>query len=129
MTKKSRLYVILCLFLVGVVTTGCNLGRANPDRDGDTIVDRQDDCPALWASAGGPDGSGCPNGPEADTDADGLNDAEDVCPAFAAGASGISGCPNGPNGDADNDGVRDDVDQCPNDVGVISSLQQPGCPG
>lgn len=129
LSKRHLLLFIVPALLI--MLAGCNFppGRAQTDRDGDTVLDRNDDCPALWSSGGGIEGSGCPAGPEGDTDADGVNDGTDLCPAFAAGASGVDGCPNGPNADADNDGVRDDVDQCPEQVGVISTLRQPGCPG
>ncbi len=129
MKTNTRLYILLALIFVAVTASGCNLRRAATDRDGDTVLDRDDDCPALWAAGGGQEGSGCPSGPEGDTDGDSVNDSTDLCPAFASGPSGVEGCPNGPDADADDDGVRDDVDQCPNDVGVISTQRQPGCPG
>src|SRR5690606_4439453 len=55
-----------------------------PDRDGDGIEDRYDDCPdvpGLTAFAG------CP-----DTDGDGIPDPKDACPNTAGPASN-NGCP------------------------------------
>lgn len=84
-----------------------------PDRDGDGIVDSEDNCPDLVGIIGN---NGCP----ADPDGDGIYGNSDKCPNYA-GTKDNFGCP----ADADGDGVHDGIDKCPNKIGPISSN---GCP-
>jgi len=84
-----------------------------PDNDGDGIEDRKDECPnhaGLYIF------NGCP-----DTDNDGIQDKDDACPTIA-GILANKGCP---VPDSDLDGVLDDVDQCPNVAGTVANF---GCP-
>ena len=85
-----------------------------PDRDGDGIIDKIDDCPDL---PGIPKYNGCP-----DTDGDGVIDPKDLCPGTPPGVEVDEyGCPI----DSDGDGLTDDVDQCPDEFGPMEYL---GCP-
>jgi len=126
---KAITLLIIGLGLV-LALSGCALfGRgSSADRDGDTITDGDDQCPNLWAQAGGLEGSGCPSGPTGDADGDAFTDDIDVCPTYN-GPGTADGCPNGKDNDSDNDGVRDDVDQCPDQIGVIDASRRPGCSG
>ncbi len=56
-------------------------GTAADDRDGDGIVDAQDNCPAIFNPIRVLD-----SGKQADVDADGIGDACDVCPLSATNA-------------------------------------------
>jgi outer membrane protein OmpA-like peptidoglycan-associated protein len=82
-----------------------------PDKDGDGVPDKTDQCPndAGVASLGG-----CP-----DKDGDGIADKMDACPDVA-GPSNFSGCP-----DSDGDGLADNMDRCPKVAGVAANK---GCP-
>ena len=86
-----------------------------PDRDGDGIADKNDDCPDV---AGLAKYKGCPI---PDTDKDGINDEEDKCPTVP-GVARYQGCP---VPDTDRDGVNDEEDKCPNEAGPASNF---GCP-
>lgn len=115
-------------------------GENPKDSDGDGVIDRKDQCPAVKGSAkfnGCPDNDGdgiedrydaCPNlaGLELfngcpDTDGDGIPDKDDECPRII-GILANKGCP---IPDSDRDGVLDDVDECPNVVGTVANS---GCP-
>jgi len=109
-----------------------------PDRDGDGIIDVEDQCPdvAGVASFGGcvdTDGDGMPDNtdkcpdepgvvehggckppPPPDTDGDGIIDAEDSCPD-ASGPKRTKGCP-----DRDRDGIADADDKCPDQAGTAA---------
>ena len=82
-----------------------------PDRDGDKIIDKNDDCPD---EAGLEVFKGCP-----DTDGDGLKDSDDLCPEHP-GPLVNQGCP-----DTDNDGIFDYLDACPE---VAGPEENRGCP-
>jgi len=84
---------------------------APPDRDGDGIPDRDDQCPT---EVGVDTASGCP-----DSDRDGIADARDVCPDMA-GLAIHKGCP-----DEDGDDVPDNVDKC---LGLPGLPAYEGCP-
>jgi len=82
-----------------------------PDQDGDGITDAQDDCPTVFGIAAL---KGCP-----DRDGDGIPDAQDTCPD-TAGLPIFNGCP-----DTDKDGIQDTEDNCPE---VAGSPENSGCP-
>lgn len=112
------------------------------DRDGDGVLDADDNCPdvaGLASLKGCPDSDSdgianaddkCPNQaglakyggcPIPDTDGDGINDEEDKC-ATIKGVARYQGCP---IPDADGDGVNDEEDKCPSRQGPASNQ---GCP-
>ncbi len=112
------------------------------DRDGDGVVDDQDDCPdtpGLVALNGCPDRDGdgisdpkdsCIDVPGVakyhgcpvpDRDGDGINDDEDKCPDVP-GVARYQGCP---IPDRDGDGVNDEEDKCPDVPGTVANF---GCP-
>jgi len=77
------------------------------DSDGDSVADKDDDCPKVAGSA-----NGCP-----DADSDGTADKFDACPDIAGA---LAGCP-----DKDSDGIADYKDTCPS---VAGSAVNGGCP-
>ena len=83
----------------------------NRDRDGDGILNRDDDCPDT---PGLPSLNGCP-----DSDLDGIRDLEDKC-IDVPGIPALEGCP-----DTDNDGIQDNLDKCPELWGI---QKFEGCP-
>ncbi|MBN2362197.1 MAG: OmpA family protein [Deltaproteobacteria bacterium] len=85
------------------------------DRDGDGVEDADDQCPD---EAGPAERQGCP---VRDQDGDGVEDADDRCPQ-EAGPVENSGCP---WGDTDGDGLTDDQDKCPREAGPVENS---GCP-
>lgn len=87
--------------------------EAPKDRDGDGIIDAEDNCPDVKGLASL---MGCP-----DTDGDGITDASDNCPTVA-GLAKYKGCP---IPDTDKDGINDEADKCPNQYGVA---RYQGCP-
>lgn len=82
-----------------------------PDKDGDGLEDRKDECPDL---AGPIELKGCP-----DSDGDGILDKDDRCPQLA-GTKEYLGCP-----DTDGDGLPDHEDNCPEEAGPVATR---GCP-
>ncbi|MFA5620498.1 MAG: OmpA family protein [Weeksellaceae bacterium] len=100
-------------------SVGVTFRFGNKDRDGDGILDEEDDCPDTPGIASSyPGCNGCP-----DTDGDGLCDDLDDCPE-EAGPIDNNGCP---ILDRDGDGILDVDDDCPDTPGVASSI--PGCNG
>lgn len=108
----------------------------NPDRDGDGILNKVDQCPdtAGVAPHGCPDGDGdgfqdskdrCPQDPGIapdgcpDRDGDSFIDPDDKCPDEPGVAP--DGCPK----DSDGDGFADPQDKCPEVPGIAPD----GCPG
>jgi OOP family OmpA-OmpF porin len=87
--------------------------KAVNDKDGDGVVDKEDQCPEVKGIA---KFKGCP-----DTDEDGLQDSEDKCPG-EAGLLSNAGCP---AADKDKDGVLDKDDKCPD---VAGPRDNKGCP-
>lgn len=85
------------------------------DRDGDGIIDANDQCPDVPGLA---KYNGCPI---PDTDKDGINDEEDKCPQVP-GTARYNGCP---VPDSDKDGINDEEDKCPQVPGVA---RYQGCP-
>jgi outer membrane protein OmpA-like peptidoglycan-associated protein len=86
-----------------------------PDRDGDGIPDREDECPDKPGPAST---RGCPI---PDSDGDGIPDEQDKCPS-QPGPAVTGGCP---VRDMDGDGVPDHQDKCP---GVPGPAANNGCP-
>ncbi|MFT7621052.1 MAG: outer membrane protein OmpA-like peptidoglycan-associated protein [Myxococcota bacterium] len=85
--------------------------RTPDDRDGDGIVDDEDNCPDVPGVASA---KGCP-----DKDGDGFQDSVDKCPDVP-GVESAKGCP-----DKDGDTLQDSVDRCPN---VAGPVENKGCP-
>lgn len=94
-----------------------------PDRDGDHIPDRYDQCPDEAEDRDGfEDSNGCP---DPDNDADTVVDTKDGCPN-EPGDPKHGGCP---LVDRDGDGIADDFDYCPDipeDVDGVAD--DDGCP-
>jgi type IX secretion system PorP/SprF family membrane protein len=103
------------------ITLGFKFGMPK-DRDGDGIVDMEDQCPDV---PGPKENGGCPESDAAegiaDRDKDGILDKDDDCPDIP-GLKDYDGCP---FGDKDKDGIRDDIDKCPDVFGVATNQ---GCP-
>jgi OmpA-OmpF porin, OOP family len=103
--------------------------RAAPgDRDGDGILDPDDQCPDDPENYNGyQDQDGCPDDP--DTDGDGIPDSVDSCVLEAEDMDGYldeDGCPELDN---DLDGIPDALDKCPNDPEDPDGFQdEDGCP-
>lgn len=100
---------------------------ANPDMDGDGVLNEQDVCPATPQGAlPDRDRLGCP---ATDTDSDGVLDIDDVCPMEPHGARPDPrnlGCP---QRDQDGDEVIDREDQCPAvPQGATPDPGRRGCP-
>ena len=96
------------------------LPRAAPkpkasDKDGDGIVDKDDQCPLHPEDLDGfEDRDGCP---ELDNDKDRIADLEDSCPNVPEDYDGDAdedGCPD-ETSDRDGDGLADPVDRCPDE--------------
>ncbi len=90
------------------------------DRDGDTVLDPDDNCPDV---PGPVENKGCPV--VKDTDGDGIFDDLDRCPLDPEDKDGFvdeDGCPDPDN---DGDGITDKLDSCPNTPGAIENK---GCP-
>lgn len=98
---------------------------ADPDTDGDGILDSADACVLEPEDKDGYlDEDGCP---ELDNDLDGIPDANDKCPNDAEDPDGYQDDDGCPDLDNDNDTVPDVQDQCPNEIG--SPTEEPlGCP-
>jgi OmpA-OmpF porin, OOP family len=96
------------------------------DRDRDTVLDFEDECPDV---PGLVSLRGCP--PPADRDGDGVLDDEDACPDTAGVRTedpATNGCPP-PASDRDGDGVPDTDDACPDTPGVrTDDPATNGCP-
>jgi len=95
----------------GVASLNFFVAVGKQDKDGDGVIDKEDDCPTIPGSRRM---KGCP-----DTDGDRVTDAKDECPNIA-GKRENNGCP-----DTDNDGVIDAKDNCPEVAGVEKFA---GCP-
>ena len=92
------------------------------DKDGDTVLDKDDQCPSL---AGPVSNKGCPLEAPKDRDGDGILDPSDRCidqPEDFDGFQDEDGCPEADN---DNDGILDTADKCPNEAGPMANQ---GCP-
>ena len=92
------------------------------DKDGDTVLDKDDQCPSL---PGPVSNKGCPIEAPKDRDGDGILDPSDKCidqPEDMDGFQDEDGCPELDN---DNDGILDAADKCPNEAGPMQNM---GCP-
>ncbi len=92
------------------------------DKDGDTVLDKDDQCPSL---PGPVSNKGCPIEAPKDRDGDGILDPSDKCidqPEDMDGFQDEDGCPEPDN---DNDGILDTADKCPNEAGPMQNM---GCP-
>lgn len=96
-----------------------------PDRDGDTVPDAEDACPALVGDATpGAFRRGCPR----DGDRDGIFDIDDRCPD-EPGVPREDAAKNGCPADSDDDGIVDARDACPSDKGKpTEDPKTNGCP-
>lgn len=110
------------------VERGFILAPQPGDRDGDGILDPEDQCPddpETWN--GFEDHDGCPDDP--DTDGDGIPDSRDMCilePEDFDGYQDDDGCPELDN---DLDGILDRDDKCPNDPEDFDGFEDAdGCP-
>jgi OOP family OmpA-OmpF porin len=98
---------------------------ADPDTDGDGIVDSADACVVEPEDKDGYlDDDGCP---EPDNDLDGVLDAVDKCPNEAEDPDSFEDEDGCPDPDNDKDTVLDVQDQCPNEPGS-PTVEPIGCP-
>ncbi len=97
------------------------------DRDGDGIVDSDDECPDDPEDLDEfEDADGCP---DLDNDADGIPDTSDVCPDDAEDVDGFEDTNGCPDPDNDNDGLLDGQDSCPDDAEDVDGFEDTdGCP-
>jgi uncharacterized protein (TIGR03382 family) len=109
-------------------------GCADPDNDGDGIVDTKDRCPNQPETKNGfEDEDGCadelPPPPPVDSDGDGLTDDKDRCPQEAEDKDSFQDEDGCPDPDNDRDGVVDANDKCPSEPETINGVQDDdGCP-
>jgi outer membrane protein OmpA-like peptidoglycan-associated protein len=84
---------------------------ADPDNDGDGLLDDEDECPNDAEDRDGfLDQDGCP---DSDNDADGILDGPDQCPMRSEDLDGYQDTDGCPEPDNDEDGILDGVDHCP----------------
>ncbi len=98
-----------------------------PDRDGDGVLDEDDQCPDEAEDRDGfKDEDGCP---DPDNDGDKIADAQDKCPNEPEDMDGFEDEDGCPDPDNDKDGFLDADDQCPNEAEVINGNKDyDGCP-
>jgi outer membrane protein OmpA-like peptidoglycan-associated protein len=114
---------------------------ADPDNDGDGLLDGSDKCPdAPETRNGHEDEDGCPDEvpapvreavapPPVDSDGDGLMDPDDRCPAVAEDKDGFEDADGCADPDNDKDGLTDATDQCPREPETINGVKdEDGCP-
>lgn len=112
-------------FTVGVFG---RLGRMPPkDRDGDGILDRDDECPDEPEDKDGfQDQDGCP---DLDNDRDGIADVDDSCPDEPEDKDGFQDQDGCPDPDNDADGLVDAKDRCPDEPETRNGFEDAdGCP-
>jgi len=97
------------------------------DRDGDGILDGDDQCPDEPEDFDGyQDDDGCP---ETDNDKDGILDVNDKCPNEPEDFDGFQDEDGCPDPDNDKDGILDVNDKCPNVPEDFDGLgDEDGCP-
>ncbi|WP_338280958.1 adventurous gliding motility protein AgmC [Corallococcus caeni] len=112
-------------------------GCADPDNDGDGIVDTADKCPNEPETVNDfEDADGCPDTKPAppppapvDTDGDGLMDPDDKCPNAPEDKDGFQDEDGCPDPDNDKDGILDTADKCPLEPETINGVEdEDGCP-
>ena len=98
------------------------------DRDGDGILDPDDQCPDDPEDYDGyEDEDGCPD--DQDSDGDGLPDSLDACPVEPEDRDGYHDDDGCPEPDNDLDGIADSGDRCPNEPEDMDGFQDAdGCP-
>ena len=97
------------------------------DRDGDTLIDEDDQCPTVAEDLDGfEDSDGCP---DADNDGDLVPDEADKCPDVAEDPDGFEDTDGCPELDNDKDGINDDRDACPSEPETKNNYKdEDGCP-
>jgi len=97
------------------------------DRDGDGILDDDDECPDDPEDKDGfQDEDGCP---DIDNDNDGILDRADSCPNEPEDKDDFEDEDGCPEADNDKDGLADPIDQCPNDPEDMDGFEDDdGCP-
>ncbi len=97
------------------------------DRDGDTVLDRDDRCPDVLEDLDGRnDDDGCP---DLDEDGDARRDDEDLCPDEAEDVDGFEDHDGCIDPDDDGDGVLDAADACPREAETRNGHRdEDGCP-
>ncbi|WP_244981472.1 adventurous gliding motility protein AgmC [Corallococcus exercitus] len=112
-------------------------GCADPDNDGDGIVDTADKCPNEPETVNNfEDADGCPDTKPAppppapvDSDGDGLMDPDDKCPNAPEDKDGFQDQDGCPDPDNDKDGIVDTADKCPLEPETINGVDdEDGCP-
>lgn len=100
---------------------------APSDRDGDGIVDPQDQCPDHPEDHDAfQDDDGCP---DPDNDQDKILDGKDKCPMDAEDRDGFEDDDGCPELDNDGDGLKDVDDQCVNERETVNGINDhDGCP-
>ncbi len=109
-------------------TIGIDLrAEENPDKDGDGIPNKVDQCPDDPEDKDGfQDEDGCP---DPDNDKDGIPDTKDKCPNKAEDKDGFEDADGCPDPDNDNDNIPDTRDACPNEPEDIDNFEDDdGCP-
>lgn len=117
---------------VGVPTGRAFLGvmyvSEGSDKDGDGVIDDDDQCPTDPEDDDGiADEDGCP---EDDHDRDKVPDQADKCPLEPETVNGLDdedGCPD-TRPDRDKDEIPDDSDKCPDEAGKLRVGALRGCP-
>jgi uncharacterized repeat protein (TIGR01451 family)/uncharacterized protein (TIGR03382 family) len=109
-------------------------GCADPDNDGDGLLDGADRCPNQPETKNGfEEEDGCadelPPPPPVDSDGDGLTDDQDRCPRVAEDKDGFQDEDGCADPDNDKDGVLDANDKCPSEPETINGVRdEDGCP-
>jgi OOP family OmpA-OmpF porin len=98
-----------------------------PDRDGDGIKNKVDDCPDDPEDFDNfQDDDGCP---EADNDGDGIKDKRDQCPDEKEDIDEWEDTDGCPDPDNDGDGIKDKKDRCPDNAEDMDGFDDDdGCP-
>lgn len=96
------------------------------DKDGDGLLDEQDQCPNEPEDFDGyKDKDGCP---DPDNDGDGIPDESDGCPDVAEDKDGFQDSDGCPEFDNDGDGIADINDQCKDEAEDFDGFQDDdGC--
>jgi outer membrane protein OmpA-like peptidoglycan-associated protein len=103
------------------------LCKVNADRDGDGILDADDECPDDPEDYDGyMDYDGCP---DPDNDGDGILDIHDECPDDPEDFDNFEDKDGCPDPDNDGDGILDVDDECPNEPEDFDGIEDSdGCP-